>query len=182
MASPRNPNRRFTEEELRSLILAISHLDEFFAGYVETRAVRQLGAPTDSAISRFCEMALLAYTDGFYPASRECGLLPVLRMAGCHNIASKIEAALDRPCGNSTYAAIANVIRDRAIAHPHFSKRGMMPIVDNAKRHLSAEDDIAAFQESTYVVQHATAEAFYWFRHHYPELVREASKLPSDAA
>lgn len=177
----RDPNQRFTPAELKSITLAISHLEEYVAGYIHIEFMRREGVvQPDTALDRFLETATTAILDGLYPADRKSGLLPVLRLVGCTTLANEIEAALDRRVGYSTFAKIQNTLRDKAIAHPRFNTKAMQPIADDFLQNLQNQEDIDAFCEAGYTVKQDTAAAFYWFREQYSELVEHATSIDPD--
>lgn len=172
----RDPKQPFTRQELKSIQLAICDLHEFKEGYLHIRRLRNRGlGERNPELDRFFETAFIAILDGLYPPNRTtAGVLPVLRLVNCNTLANEIEAALDRKVGSSTFAEILNTYRDKAIAHPRYSKRAMWPIVTNFRQHLQKQQDIDAFNDAANIAKRDTAAAYVWFQTNYPQIVAHA--------
>ena len=174
----RDPKRRFDTRELKMIQLAVSDLHEFYAGYVHVERLRKLGlGARNPALDRFFEGCFTLLLDGLYPADRNRGLVPVLKLVNCGKLMDEIVEALDCKVGTSTFAEIQNRFRDIAIAHPHYTASHMAPIVEHFQAHLSNDEDVEIFSAASRTLKKNTAALYIFFKKAYPEIVAHADAI-----
>lgn len=169
----------FTQSEMQRIIMAISHLHEFHDGYVHSQHMFDLGAAS-RPLTRFFVTALTTYICGMYPPDRNQGLLPVLRLVGCNTLADEIEAGLDTLIGTSPYVRILRDVRNKAFAHPMYTKDSMKKVVAHRDTNLSSPKDRDVFNAADHQVKRATAAAYQYLKRAYPALAEQADEPPME--
>jgi len=157
----------FTQDEQDRIRLAIGDIHVFMDGYQHTKSLDD-DENSPPYLRLFMGRSLLAYLHGFYPADRDQGLLPVLRLVGFNKEAAAITQALDTPIGPTSLGRIIADFRNKVIAHPQFTKQSLQVLVDNQAHMDANETELRAADRRLRVI---TANLYPMFQKYQPELV-----------
>ena len=165
-------DRNFSCSELIRIRLAITHLEEFHAGYrlqKELEAAGHFGQPA----FRFIESALVTFAVGCLPKSRQEGLIPIFELVGFRDLAVDVARCLDQPLGDTTLAKVLNDYRTVAIAHQTFRLEPYRRIRDHLLNNLADENE-GLYLETWDDLKKLLAGSFLVFKQFFPELVEDA--------
>jgi len=168
----------FSKEEMIRIRLAISHLEEFHAGYKlqkELEAAGHFGQPA----FRFIECALITFAVGCLPQSREQGLIPIYRLVGFADLADEVTRCLDQQLGDATLAKILHDYRSVAIAHQTFRLEPYRRIREHLENNLADENE-GLYLETWDDLKKLLAGSFLVFEKFFPELVADAREASAE--
>ena len=160
------PLTRFSADDHDRILHAINALREFHAGYQMLGRLVASGSHRNDFRFRFLYNSLHSYLYGFYAASPNVGLIPILSMIGLHEQLAEITAVLDRPVGTTNVRGALQEWRNVVLAHPTYSidiihRRVLKPV------QFSAPEKAQPYAEGIANLLHTTADLFVRLRDFY---------------